>query len=340
MIAKSTAKLADVARLAGVSAASVSRALSQPRLVSTATLARVEAAARQLHYVPHGSARALRSRRTYAIGAVIPALGNSLYAKCMQALQKSLEAGGFTLLLACHEFDLKTELKVTRSLLERGIDGLMLVGIEHETELFALLAERGVPYVLTWALDASGRHPCVGFDNRVAAARVADYLADIGHREIAVISGVTSGNDRARERLAGVRDALATRGIALPPARVIEQPYTLAAGCEAMRALLKLAPRPTAVVCANDVLAMGAVMECRAQGVAVPAAMSVTGFDDIEAASILTPALTTVRVPVHELGHAAARQLLARLAGEPGSPLTELAVDLIVRGTTAPPRAR
>ena len=338
MIAKRTAKLADVARLAGVSAASVSRALSQPRLVSAATLARVEVAARQLRYVPHGSARALRSRRSYAVGAVIPALGNSIYAKSMQALQKTLEAGGYTLLLACHEFDLATELKVTRSLVERGIDALMLVGTEHSPDLFALLADRGIPYILTWALDASGRHPCVGFDNRVAARRVTDYLVDIGHREIAMISGVTSGNDRARERLTGVRDTLAARGIALPPARVIEQPYTLLAGSEAMRVLLDLVPRPTAVICANDVLAMGAVMECRAQGLAVPAAMSVTGFDDIEAASILTPALTTVRVPMHELGHAAARQLLARLGGEAGAPSTELAVDLIVRGTTAPPQ--
>jgi LacI family transcriptional regulator len=337
MIAKATAKLADVARLAGVSAASVSRALSQPKLVSATTRARVEAAARELHYVPHGSARALRSRRTHVVGAVIPALGNTLYAKSMHALQKSLEAGGYTLLLACHEFDLKTELKAVHSLLERGIDGLILVGTEHEAELFSLLADRDIPYVLTWALDASGRRPCVGFDNRVAAGRVADYLVDIGHREIAVISGIIAGNDRARERLAGVRDALDARGIALPPARVIEQPYTLDAGRKAMNFLLDLTPRPTAVMCANDVLAMGAVMECRVRGVTVPAAMSVTGFDDMEAASILTPALTTVRVPMHELGHAAARQLLARIEGEAVAPTIELAVDLIVRGTTAPP---
>lgn len=337
---KPTAKLADVARLAQVSAATVSRALSRPHLVSAATLKRVTAAAQRLHYVPHGTARALRSRRTHAIGAVIPALGNALYAKAIHALQKTLETEGYTLLLACHEFDLETELKVTRSLLERGVDGLVLVGAEHAAALFALLADLGIPYVLTWSLDASGRHPCVGFDNRVAASRVANYLADIGHREFAMISGVTAGNDRARERLAGIRDALAARGIALAPQRVIEQPYSLAAGREAMQALLDLAPRPTAVICASDVLAMGAVMECHAQGVPVPAAVSVTGFDDIEAASILIPALTTVRVPMHELGYAAAQQILARLKGEAGAAVTELAVDLIVRGTTAPPAAR
>jgi LacI family transcriptional regulator len=107
-----------------------------------------------------------------------------------------------------------------------------------------------------------------------------------------------------------------------------------------MQALLALTPRPTAMICANDVLAMGAVIECHARGVAVPETVSVTGFDDMEAASILVPALTTVRVPMRELGHAAAQQVLARLNGEAGVPVTELAVDLIVRGTTAPPAGR
>lgn len=334
---KPAAKLADVARLAGVSTATVSRALSQPHLVGAATLNRVEAAAQRLHYVPHGTARALRSRRTHTVGAVIPALGNALYAKTTHALQKALEADGYTLLLACHEFDLKTELKVMRSLIERGVDALVLVGTEHDLELFDLLGSLGIPYVLTWALDRTGRHPCVGFDNRLAARRVADYLVDIGHRDIAMVAGVTAGNDRARERLAGAREALAARGIALPTQRVLERPYMIAAGREATRTLLKLVPRPTAVICGNDVLAMGAVMECHAQSVAVPAAVSVTGFDDMEAASILTPALTTVRVPMHEIGYAAARQILIRLKGGTGVPVTELAVDLIVRGTTAPP---
>ncbi len=338
---KPTAKLADVARLAQVSAATVSRALSQPRLVSKATLKCVTAAAEQLGYVLHGSARALRSRRTRTVGAVLPDLGTLLFAKAAHALQRTLEEGGYTLLLACHEFDLKTELNVTRSLLECGIDGLVLVGTEHEADLFALLAGLRIPYLLTWALDRSGSHPCVGFDNRVAAMRIASYLLDIGHREIAVISGVTAGNDRARERLAGARAALAERGVGLPPSRVVEKPYSLAAGREAMRALLGIEPQPTAVICANDVLAMGAVMECQSRGIAVPGTISVTGFDDTEAASILVPALTTVRVPMHELGYAAAQQMLARLNGGAGVPLTELAVDLIVRGTTAPPaRAR
>ncbi len=335
---KPAAKLIDVARLAGVCNATVSRALAREPSVSAATQQRVEEAALQLGYVPHGDASALRARRSRTIGAVLPTLDNLLYAKATHALQKALDDSGYMLLLACHEFDLANEVKVARSLIERGVDGIVLIGAEHDDALFAMLADLEIPYLLTWSLDRSGRHPCVGFDNRVAAMRVADYLVDIGHREFAMISGVVAGDDRARARLAGVREALTARDIGLLPQNVIEAPYTLAEGRTAMHSLLASATRPTAVICANDVLAMGAVLECHAQGIAVPDAVSVTGFDDMEAASILVPALTTVRVPMRELGYAAAQQILARIGGTDSARVTELAVDLIVRGTTAPPR--
>jgi len=331
------AKLIDVARLAGVCNATVSRALAREPTVSATTLKRVEDAARQLGYVPHGAASALRAQCTRTIGAVLPTLDNLIYAKATHALQKALDERGYLLLLACHEFDLKNEVKVARSLIERGVDGVVLIGAEHAEELFVLLADMEMPYVLTWALDASGRHSCVGFDNRTAAMRVANYLVDIGHRDFAMIPGVIAGNDRARERLAGVQEALALRGIALLPQHVIESPYTLAAARAAMHALMASVHPPTAVICGNDVLAMGAVLECHAQSIAVPGEVSVTGFDDMEAASILVPALTTVRVPMRELGCTAAQQILAHIDGKAAARMTELAVDLIVRGTTAPP---
>ena len=337
---KPAAKLIDVARLAGVCNATVSRALSQEPAVSEPTRQRVEAAARQLGYVPHGAASALRARSTRTVGAVLPTLDNLLYAKAAHALQKALDAGGYLLLLACHDFDLNNEIKVVRSLIERGIDGIVLIGAEHDDALFRLLADLDMPYLLTLSLDPSGRHPCVGFDNRVAAMRVANYLVDIGHREIAMISGVTAGNDRARARLAGVREALVARGLELSPHRVIEAPYMQADGRAAMQKFLASDTPPTAVVCGNDVLAMGAVLECRARGIAVPGTVSVTGFDDMEAASILVPPLTTVRVPMHELGYVAARRILASIGGGTEARVTELAVDLIVRGTTAQPNAR
>jgi LacI family transcriptional regulator len=336
---RKTAKLADVARLARVSTATVSRALTQPEKVKAATAARIRQAVQALGYVAHGAARALASRRTHTIGAVIPTLDNAIFAHTVHGLQKALDDAGYTLLLACYEFDSGVESRVTQALIERGVDGLVLLGTTHHESVFEMIEMHQIPYVLTWALDAARRHPCVGFDNRAAAVRVTRHLLDLGHREFAMISGVTLGNERAAERLEGVRQALATRGLALGPGRVVEKPYTLTAGREGLREVLGGSPRPTAVVCGNDVLAIGALAECHALGLAVPGDVSVTGFDDLEMAAVVTPALTTVHFPTTDLGTFAGRHLLARLAGKPVESRTELPVELAVRASTAPPPA-
>jgi LacI family transcriptional regulator len=336
--AKSPITLRHVAQDAQVSAATVSRALSNPDKVRPATLARVLAAAQARGYVLDGAARALRERRSRTIGAVIPTLDNAIFANATHALQKTLERRGYTLLVACHEYDLASEVHIARQLAERGVDGLVLVGLDHRAELYESLKAAGLPFLLTWALDRSGQHPCVGFDNHAAAARLVRYLADLGHREFAMIAGETPHNDRARGRVEGVTATLAMLGLALPPERLIERPYTFPAAREAMRALAALSPRPTAVVCGNDVLAIGALAECRALDIAVPGELSLTGFDDLDFAALTTPTLTTIRVPSHALGEASAHALLRMVTGEAATCCHELGVDLVVRETTGPPR--
>ena len=331
------AKLADVARLARVSTATVSRALTCPEKVKPATAARVRQAVNSLGYVAHGAARALASRRTHTIGAVIPTLDNAIFANTVHALQKALDEAGYTLLLASHEFEPEIEARVTQALVERGVDGLVLLGATHHPNVMRMLDTHQIPYVLTWALDASGRHPCVGFDNRAAAIRIARHLLDLGHREFAMISGVTAGNERAAERLEGVRQALAERGVSLAPSRIVEKPYTLSGGREGLRELTRAVPRPTAVICGNDVIAIGALAECRAQGFDVPRHLSLTGFDDLEMSAVVTPGLTTVHFPTAELGGYAAQHLLARIGGQSFEMRTELPVELVVRDSTAPP---
>jgi len=335
--ARKNAKLSDVARLAKVSTATVSRALMLPHKVKPPTLARVQEAVRSLGYVAHGAARALASRRTHTIGAIIPTLDNAIFANTTHALQKTFDAAGYTLLLACHEFDAAVEVRLTRALIERGIDGLVLLGTSHDPRLYELIAQRQIPYVLTWALDMSGEHPCVGFDNRAAAVQLTNHLLDLGHREFAMISGVTANNERARDRLQGVRDALAARGLQLAPERVIERPYSLASGREGLRMLMAGVSAPTAVMCGNDVLAIGAIAECNTLGIGVPQQVSITGFDDMEIASLLSPGLTTVHFPTLELGQLAAAQLLSQLSDAREARQHELPVELKVRGTTAPP---
>lgn len=330
------ARLADVARLAKVSTATVSRALTLPHKVKARTLERVQQAASSLGYVAHGAARALASRRTQTIAAVVPTLDNAIFANTIHALQRRLDEAGYVLLLASHEFDADIEARVTRKLIERGVDGLVLLGTTHHPEIYRMLEAHALPYVLTWAWDERGNHPCVGFDNHAAAQRITEHLLDLGHRRFAMVSGITAQNERAQERLAGVRAALAARGLDLQ--RVVEKPYTHTGGREGLRAVLAGSAAPTAVICGNDVLAIGAIAECHARGLKVPEDVSITGFDDMELAGMMKPALTTMRFPTAELGAYAANHLLMRLEGKVVDLRCKLPTELVVRDSTAEPR--
>ncbi|MGH6611268.1 MAG: LacI family DNA-binding transcriptional regulator [Burkholderiaceae bacterium] len=328
-------RLADVARAAGVSLATASRAISEPDLVHESTRGRVLEAAAMLSYVPHGAARALATRRTRTIGAVFPPVDNPIFASATHALAQELSDAGYTLLLASHDYDLQAELAATRALVERGADGMVLVGLDRLPETYRVLERAGVPYEITWSLDGAGHHHCVGLSHRSASIRITQHLIDLGHKQLAVIAGDTRGNDRARERLSGVRDALAARGLKLPAKRVVEAAFSIANGRAALGTLLERAPGFTAVIGGNDPLAIGAWLECRARGIDVPREMSIAGFDDIELAGELAPGLTTIKVPSADIGRASAQRLLARLEGKRVPQLKEMPAPLVIRGTTA-----
>lgn len=337
--------LADVARAAKVSTATVSRVLNTPDAVRGELRDRVREHIKRLGYVADGAARALASRRSRTIGAVIPTLASAIFAEGMDAFEARLGESGHALVLAQSGYDATQELRHVQNLVERGVDAVLLVGSAHDPAILALLQRRAIPYVETWTHRApplpdaaeGAETPCVGFNNVEAARRMAAHLLDLGHREIAMVAGIAAGNDRATERIAGVRQALAAQGIALRPERLIECKYDIAAGRRAARRLLAQNNPPTAIICGNDVLALGALLECQATGIQVPERLSITGFDDLPITRHMTPALTTMRVPSSEMGRCAAEYLLARLAGEAPPPSTELDVELIVRASTAPP---
>ena len=328
--------LKEVAALAGVSAATVSRTLSAPHLVNAKTRERVERAIAELDYLPHGAARALRSNRTGSIGAVVPALNNELYASGTDALQQILETRGYTLLVTSYHYDTAVEVSSVRTLLQRGVDGLVLVGRQHDPALHAQIARRHVPCVLAWALDDVGDHPAVGYSNRKASAKLARHLLDLGHVHFAMISGPLERSDRARDRVEGVRMTLATRGLALRPTHLVEAAYTLAAGREAMIRLIAVRPRPTAVICGNDLVAVAAIAACREQGLDVPGDVSIAGFGNMEIATMQSPALTTIRSPIAAIGEAVGVQILARIAGEDVPSTVEFEAELVVRESTGP----
>lgn len=324
----------DVARLAGVSVATVSRVLNASGPVADKVRRQVVAAVEALGYTPNAAARALVRSRSETIGAVVPTLENASFAIAVEALQARLRAAGYTLLLASSGYDSANESTQVRTLLGRGVEGMVVVGGNHDAEIEQLCAARGVPLVQTWTLRPDA--PCVGFDNRAVGRQLADYLLDLGHRHIGVIAGVTRGNDRAAARVAGIAEALAARGLALAREHLIERPYRIAEGQIGLRALLASEPRPTAVICGNDLLAFGALLEARKHGIAVPGELSIAGIDDLEFAAELDPPLTTLRVPAAEIGRRSAEYLIDRLEGRTVAAVTEVATSLIVRGSTAP----
>lgn len=329
--------LHDVAKLAGVSIATVSRTLNGGA-VSPLTRRAVERAIGQLSYVTHGAARALSSRRTYTVGAVIPDLDNAIFASTTNALQRVLDPLGYMLIVACHSYSLDEEYKLVKRLLGHGIDGLVLVGTEHRPETFGLINEYQLPYVLTWTSDPSERYPVVGFDHRKAMVPITKHLLDLGHIKFAVISGITRENGLVRARLLGVRETLEGAGIVLDKDLIVEGPFTYATGVSAMEHFLRSPSPPTAIVCLNDVLAIGAISACKAAGLNVPADISVTGCVDLDVASIYSPGLTTVRFPTAEVGKETGVQLLNAIGGASQRAHFEFQTELIVRETTAIPK--
>ena len=328
--------LSDVARFAGVSTATVSRCINLPDQVRRETRVRIEAAIAELGYTPNLGARALVSRRSRTIGAIIPTMENAIFARGVQALEEQLSAKGITLLVATSHYDITREAAQIKVLIGRGVDGLILVGEARPQEVYHLMQVRGVPFVLVWTYRDGAQHRCVGFDNRAAARSMAEHVLAFGHRRIGMISGVTAWNDRASERVGGVQDALEKQGLHLDPPYLIESTYSLSAGAEAVQRLATLAPRPTAIICGNDVLAAGAILGLRGIGMTVPDDFSVVGFDDIDLATAVSPSLTTVHVPHRRMGEAAA-ELLHRMITEGSGGSIAIETKIVDRASLALP---
>ena len=331
--------LNDVARVAGVSTATVSRCLNEPRRVTVATRERVMRAVDDLGYTPDFGGRALAARRTNTVGAVIPTMENAIFARGIQAFQEALSEAGVTLLVASSGYDSGQEAEQIRTLVSRGADGLLLIGSARPATTYDYLRRRGTPYVLTWNLGESPDH-YIGFDNARAASEIAAKVIEFGHRHIAMIAGVTSMNDRAKDRVEGVRSAIRRAGLDTKILDVIEAPYTFEGGASAFEMLAKRSPRPTAIICGNDVLAVGAISRAKSLGLDVPDDISITGFDDIDIAKFVEPPLTTVHVPHRRMGAAAAQMLLRLIAGETAEPRIEIGVEIAVRDSLGPPPSR
>jgi LacI family transcriptional regulator len=334
--ARSAPTLEDVAKAAGVSTATVSRCLNTPERVVEGTRNKVMAAVEALGYAPNFAARVMVAKRSNTIGAIIPTMENAIFARGLQAFQEELYKHGYTLIVASSAYQPDIESAQIRTLVSRGADGLLLIGHDRDPALYAFLENQNVPSLVAWTFDAQGARPSVGFDNRKAMKALADEVLRLGHRHIAVISGVAKDNDRARQRLEGIKDALQGAGQGADTLRMIETTYETENGAAAFETLMSEKPRPTAVICGNDVLAVGAIGRARDLGIDVPGQVSITGFDDIELARIVTPSLTTVRVPHRQMGAAAARILIDMVENQSDGEPVELETTLKLRASLGP----
>lgn len=329
--------LEDVARIAGVSTASVSRALNDPDKVSKHTRERIDKAIETLGYTPNFGARALASNRSNTVGAIIPSMANAMFASGLQAFQEVLSEAGVNMLVASTGYDPAEELRQIKLLLTHGADGLLLIGDDRPQSTRDFLKKRAVPYVVSWCFKESSEQLYVGFDNKAAAYDATSRVLATGHRRIAMICGTRSGNDRSYDRCEGIMAAIADFGQDASLVGLVESRYRLEHGAEAFEQIMSSRAVPTAIMCGNDVLAAGALMRARDMGIDVPGRVSLVGFDDIGLASVVTPPLTTVRVPQIEMGRTAAHVLMGLLSGDAAPESVQFPTQFIQRGSLAPP---
>lgn len=336
---KSVPKLADVAKLAKVSTATVSRCLNSPDKVDEKTRKIVLKAVDELGYAPNFGAQALAAQRTNTVGAIIPTMDNAIFARGLQSFQEELNTQGLTLLVASSAYDPKRESEQIKSLVARGADALLLIGYDRNPEIYKFLEQRGVTTLLCWAYSAKHQRPSIGFDNRRAQKDIVLKALEMGHRKLAYISARSAHNDRARERILGARDAMVQYGLDPNAMQVVETDYTIYNGGQSFAHIWAQQSQPTAVICGNDVLAVGAVNKAKELGLTIPSDVSITGFDDIEISEIVSPALTTVHVPHRRMGARAAQVLIDALQNGKAPQLeAPIETSIVMRDTLAPPR--
>ncbi len=327
--------IVDVAARAGVSAATVSRFYNQPDVVRLPTRLRIEQAANELGYIRDRMAGSLHNRFTGTIGLVVPTIDNAIFAEFVEAFSNRLRDHDRTMLIASHGYDLSLEVPIIRSLLERRIDGVVLIGFDHDPIPLSMLKDRDVPIVLAWNYNPDSTLPCIGASNHQAAQLITQHLIDLGHKDIGFIFPDTEFNDRARERKNGALSTATIAGMAPPENRIWNCPYDLGEAKKLARTILRDNP-PTAFVCGNDVIAHGVIYAAQSLGLTMPDNLSVAGIGDFRGSDEMEPGLTTVRLPAKRIGHLAADSIVKiSKTGIAPTPLHHLVdISLVNRNST------
>lgn len=337
------AKMEDVARLAGVSTATVSRVLNNPEVVSRHTRTRVMAAIEELDYKLNLAARSLRTNQTRTIAIVIPTISEPVINQVVEAVEDAAITADYTLLMCSTRGDARREQAYIELITQQtAVDGVLYISPRSAPEHVLKLARSGIPLVVCNYRAEGLSAPSILFDHISSIFQTTRHLLDLGHRRIALLNLAAAYYYPARMRREGFEKAFAAAGLVPDPSLIVqlEQPtYETDEWRAVIEDLLNRPKRPTAIVAFNDAVALEVYAVCRARGLRIPEDLSVTGCDDTLSARYVNPPLTTVRIPATRQGQLAMEYLLARMAGAhpPVPPLTLLDVELIVRESCARP---
>ena len=334
-LAKQTVTINQVAKMAGVSTATVSRALNKPDTVSEAVKKKIERIIKRIGYIPNAGARSLMLKRTGSIGVIVPTLDNAIFAQGLEEFQRQLSQSGYQMLVGSTNYDPEIENQQMRNLLLQGVEGIAMFGSSQKLELIRLLRTRKLPYIHIGTLDTPLNGYAAGFDNKKAIQLGVEYLVQVGHRNFGMIAGKTENNDRARDRVDGVVELLKRNRIFLKKESIIEVPYQIQDARIALKKLLQINPKISAVVCGNDVLAIGALLEAQSQGIKIPYQCSILGFDNLELSRHIQPSLSTIHIDAIGMWSKAAHHLMSQINGINRLPRKILAdVSLVIRDST------
>ncbi len=328
--------MADVARLAGVSPMTVSRAYKTDGSVSAATRDAILKAADDLGYVFDSTASNLRSQKTDFIAVTIPSINNANFADTVRGLSEGLKARGLQILLGYTDYDIHEEERLIEQLLRRRPEAIVVTGGRHTPRARRMLQNAAIPVIETWDLPEDPIGHVVGFSNADTVRGMVDHFVARGLTRIAFIGGDTTRDTRGADRRAGFLSAMLAHG--LDTSRLIAAgapPISMREGAEAMGRLLDTLPDTEAVICVSDLSAFGALTECQRRGVAVPGRLWIAGFGDYEIAGVSVPALTTINPYPHEIGARAAELILAVRDGSQDTPARiAIAPELLIRQST------
>jgi LacI family gluconate utilization system Gnt-I transcriptional repressor len=303
----------DVAKRAGVSTMTVSRALNEPGKVSTEMRERVLSAVKEIGYLPNHLASSLSSNRSTTVGLIVPSIDNSIYTQTVKGLSDVMRQSGFQLMIAESGYDPNEEEELITAFLAHRVSGLVLHNTEHTSQAAAKIRKSGVPVVENGNIPADPLDMVVSYSNEEAAYAMTMHLGRLGYRHIGFASLYSVHNDRSKDRLKGYLRALKQLGMEHDPRLVVETSRGLGAGAEAVARIVQTVPEVDALFCAGDVLAVGALFECQKRNWGVPDRIAIASFDDVDLLRHVTPSVTTLRLPRYDIGERSARMLLSRI---------------------------